>query len=108
MIMREDDMSSPVPPPHSPSLPWRISSSLIMGLTGTLSRGFLYGLNYTEVIGLDRFLEILDKRKDVDGRERGLLTGEGIVCAQWTIPLLIGLVNSIKSCQRVCNAFPCH
>jgi monolysocardiolipin acyltransferase len=48
-----------------------------MGLTGTLSKGFLYGLNYMEVIGLDRFLETLDKRKDVDGRERGLLTGEG-------------------------------
>ncbi|KIN07417.1 hypothetical protein OIDMADRAFT_36919 [Oidiodendron maius Zn] len=45
-----------------------------MGLTGTLSRGFLYGLNYMEVIGLDRFLETLDKRKDVGGRERGLLT----------------------------------
>jgi len=27
-----------------------------------------------EVIGLDRFLETLDKRKDVEGRERGLIT----------------------------------
>lgn len=70
-------MSSPAPP-QSPSLPWRISSSLVMGLTGALSRGFLYGLNYTEVIGLDRFLETLDKRKNIDSRERGLLTGEGI------------------------------
>lgn len=32
-----------------------------------------------EVIGLDGFLETLDKRKDVEGRERGLLTGEGIL-----------------------------
>jgi monolysocardiolipin acyltransferase len=58
-----------------------MSSSLIMGLTGTLSRGFLYGLNHMEVIGLDGFLETLNKRKDVEGRERGLLTGEGIADA---------------------------
>jgi monolysocardiolipin acyltransferase len=46
-----------------------------MGLTGSLCRGFLYGLNYMEVIGLDRFLETLEKRDDVEGRERGLITG---------------------------------
>jgi hypothetical protein len=46
-----------------------------MGLTGSLSRGFLYGLNRIEVVGLDRFLETLDGREDVDGRERGLVTG---------------------------------
>jgi len=65
---------SPFPPP-GPSLPWRFGSSLIMGLTGSISRGFLYGLNYMEVIGLESFLETLDKRKDVDGRRRGLITG---------------------------------
>lgn len=62
------------PSPTSPSLPWRIGSSLIMGLTGSLSKSFLYGLNNIEVIGMDRFLATLDKRKDVDGRGRGLLT----------------------------------
>ncbi|TVY59323.1 Lysophosphatidylcholine acyltransferase [Lachnellula suecica] len=69
-------MSTPTPPPtnHSLSLPWRFSSSLIMGLTGSISRGFLYGLNKTEVVGLDRFLELLDQRKDVEGRNRGLVT----------------------------------
>jgi hypothetical protein len=46
-----------------------------MGLTGSLSRGFLYGLNYMEVIGLERFLETLDRRKDVEGRKKGLITG---------------------------------
>jgi monolysocardiolipin acyltransferase len=46
-----------------------------MGLTGSLSRGFLYGLNRIEVVGLDRFLETLDRREDIDGRERGLITG---------------------------------
>jgi monolysocardiolipin acyltransferase len=46
-----------------------------MGLTGTLSRGFLFGLQNLEVTGLERFLERLDKRKDVQGRDRGLITG---------------------------------
>lgn len=69
-------MSSPSnPPPAMPSLSWRFTSSLIMGLTGSISRGFLYGLNRMEVVGLDRFLETLDKRSNVDGRERGLITG---------------------------------
>lgn len=40
-----------------------------------MSRAFLYGLNRMEVVGLDRFLETLDKREDVHGRERGLITG---------------------------------
>ena len=67
--------SSSNPPPAMPGLPWRFSSSLIMGLTGSLSRGFLYGLNRIEVIGLDRFLETLDRRDNVERRERGLITG---------------------------------
>jgi hypothetical protein len=50
-----------------------------MGLTGALSRSFLYGLNNIEVTGLEGFLDILDKRKDVDGRERGLITGTGML-----------------------------
>lgn len=62
-------------PLERPSLPWRMSSSLILGATCMLSRGFLYGLNTVETKGLDRFLKILDKRKDVDKRERGLITG---------------------------------
>ena len=46
-----------------------------MGLTGGLSRSFLYGLNHMEVTGLDRFIATLDKRRDVERRERGLITG---------------------------------
>jgi monolysocardiolipin acyltransferase len=68
-------MSGPNPNPSCPSLPWRFASSLIMGLTGSLSRAFYYGLNNVEVVGLDGFLKTLDRRKDVDGRERGLITG---------------------------------
>lgn len=32
-----------------------------------------------DVIGLDGFLETLHKRKDVEGRDRGLLTGKRIL-----------------------------
>lgn len=74
--MRDGAMSIPTPPPpSSPSLPWRFSSSVIMGLTGALSRGFLYGLNHMEAIGLDRFLETLDRRRNSEERDRGLITG---------------------------------
>jgi hypothetical protein len=77
-VMAAGAMSVPTPsapPPESPSLPWRFTSSLIMGLMGSISRGFLYGLNSLEVIGLDRFLETLDKRSDIESRSRGLITG---------------------------------
>ena len=63
-------------PPASPSLSWRFGSSLIMGLAASASRTFLFGLNKTETIGLEGFLETLDRREDVNGRERGLITGK--------------------------------
>lgn len=78
MASHEVDMSNSNPnklPLQQPSLPWRMTSSVIMGLTAALSRGFLYGLNSVEVTGLERFLEVLDKRKDVEKRQRGLITG---------------------------------
>lgn len=31
-------------------------------------------MNSVEVHGLDNFLDLLDKRKDIEDRERGLLT----------------------------------
>jgi hypothetical protein len=61
--------------PAQPGLPTRMATSLTMGLVGSLSRMFLYGLSSVEVTGLERFLDILDKRRDVEGRQRGLLTG---------------------------------
>lgn len=48
---------------------------MITGLTGMVSRVFLYGFNKVETTGLHRFLKILDEREDADKRERGLLTG---------------------------------
>lgn len=73
---KASDSSAPAPVPlDRPSLPWRASSAMITGLTGMVSRGFLYGFNKVETTGLQRFLKILDEREDADKRERGLLTG---------------------------------
>ncbi|KAI9813940.1 MAG: hypothetical protein M1832_006025 [Thelocarpon impressellum] len=62
------------PSPAQPSLPWRTGSSVVMAVTGFLSRTFLFGASRPEVHGLDGFLRVLDARRDVDARERGLLT----------------------------------
>ncbi|KAI0118602.1 acyltransferase [Nemania sp. FL0031] len=78
-------------PPEQPTLSWRMTSSLIMGLTASLSRVFLYGLNSVQVTGLQRFLDILDRRKDVNKRQRGLLT----VCNHISVmddPLMWGVL----------------
>ncbi|KAI0123849.1 tafazzin [Xylariales sp. AK1849] len=61
-------------PLQRPSLPWRASSSVVMGLTGLIWRGFLYGLNTVETTGLQGFLKILDDRENIDNRQRGLIT----------------------------------
>ena len=47
-----------------------------MGMAGGVSRAFLYGLNRTEAPGLERFRDVLEGRKDVQRRTRGLLTGK--------------------------------
>ncbi|KAK4135290.1 acyltransferase-like protein [Trichocladium antarcticum] len=67
-------MSTPAPVSQRPSLAMRLKSSLIMGMTGVVSRCFLYGFNSVEVAGLAKFIELLDSRKDAAKRQRGLLT----------------------------------
>ncbi|OAA53379.1 tafazzin [Niveomyces insectorum RCEF 264] len=67
-------MSVSKTPPQQPGLLWRTASTFVMAATGMLARAFLYGLNDVEVVGLDRFLALLDTRKDVDSRQRGLIT----------------------------------
>jgi len=62
--------------PYQPSLPWRCTSAAEIGIVGFFCRSFLYGLNRTEAHDLDRFLAILDSRKDENSRSRGLVTGE--------------------------------
>lgn len=68
-------MATPMPKPQGPSLSMRLKSAMIMGMTGVLSKCFLYGFNRVEVTGLSRFLDILDSRRDPANRQRGLLTG---------------------------------
>ena len=67
---------APEEQPAAPSLPWRCGSVAVMGVVGLLSRGFLAGLSNLEVNGMDKFLQLLDERKDVQGRQRGLVTGK--------------------------------
>ena len=61
--------------PDQPSLPWRAGSSVVTGFIGALARGWMTGANHSEAHGLDRFMELLDKRENIEGRERGLITG---------------------------------
>ncbi|KAI1435734.1 acyltransferase [Xylaria sp. CBS 124048] len=89
--MTPPSSSHEAPPPDRPPLPWRLTSSMIMGLTAGLSRVFLYSLNTVEVTGLQRFLDILDRREDVNQRQRGLLT----VCNHISVfddPLMWGVL----------------
>ncbi|KAM7222454.1 hypothetical protein V8F06_002232 [Rhypophila decipiens] len=67
-------MASPTSGPERPSLSSRVASTMIMGMTGVISRSVLHGLNSVEVTGLQRFQDVLDSRQDVDKRQRGLLT----------------------------------
>jgi monolysocardiolipin acyltransferase len=60
--------------PDAPSGPWRAASAFTMGAVGLLCKGFL-GLNKVETHGMDDFLKLLDERKDIVGRDRGLITG---------------------------------
>ncbi|KAK0674248.1 putative lysophosphatidylcholine acyltransferase [Cercophora samala] len=71
--LREMSPSRP-PAAQMPSLSMRAKSSMIMGLTGLISRCFLHGFNTVETHGLAQFRELLDNRADPEKRERGLLT----------------------------------
>src|SRR4051812_36718279 len=90
-------------PPLRPSLPWRCTSSLIMGVTGAISRCFYYGFNNMEVIGLEKFKETLDRRKDPESRERGLITGRRPRTRIYPTWLTYLCLYSIEPCQRVCQ-----
>ena len=68
-------MSAPTGGQQGPSLPWRVTSSLVMGVSSCISKAFLFGFNKTEVYGLQRFLDMLDSRADPAKRQRGLITG---------------------------------
>ncbi|POS73216.1 hypothetical protein DHEL01_v208390 [Diaporthe helianthi] len=61
-------------PQRRPNGLWRGSSAMVMGLTGTISKGFLNGLNNVQTTGLDNFLKLLESREDPFQRQRGLIT----------------------------------
>lgn len=60
--------------PERPDLGSRAGSVLVMGAVGILVRSFMYGLSRPQVNGLDKFLELLDERRNVNERQRGLIT----------------------------------
>ena len=90
-------------PLSQPSLPWRVGSTVIMGITGSLSRLFLFGANTTEVHGLEGFLELLDKRSDVRNRQRGLITGVSHTSVIFREELKVDAIGSVESymCVRM-------
>ena len=61
--------------PNQPSLPWRVASASIMGIFGGAARFALYSALNTETHGLDEFKELVEERHDIEGRQRGLITG---------------------------------
>jgi monolysocardiolipin acyltransferase len=61
-----------------PSLQWRAASTATLALVGVASKAFLAFGCTKEVNGLDGFIKVLDERRDVEGRERGLLTGNSL------------------------------
>lgn len=62
-------------PQRRPNGIWRGASAMTMGLTGSVSKFFLSGLNNVEVVGLDNFVKLLESRSDPYERQRGLITG---------------------------------
>ena len=62
------------PNAEKPSFIWRSASYQTILFASTICRGFLFGLNNTEVNGLPRFLDLLKSRSDYKTRRKGLLT----------------------------------
>lgn len=60
--------------PEQPDLSHRVGSRLVMGAVGILVRSFMYGLSKPQINGLDKFLELLDERRNINERQRGLIT----------------------------------
>ncbi|KAF2674273.1 hypothetical protein BT63DRAFT_6273 [Microthyrium microscopicum] len=57
-----------------PSLQWRAASRVTIAAIGLFSKSVLNFLNSTRIYGLDAFVKLLDERKDVSKRKKGLLT----------------------------------
>ena len=96
------------PPP--PSLLWRVGSTAVMGIVGTLTKAFTHGLNRQNAYGLDGFLELLDKRADINSRQRGLITGMQQIFFDIILMLINGSQYRITSActyvSRIQNTTP--
>jgi monolysocardiolipin acyltransferase len=75
-------MASDLP---GPTLPWRAASRITIALIGTASKCFLALACTTNLVGLDRFAKLLDERRDVARRDRGLLTGMDLCPDVWAV-----------------------
>lgn len=69
--MSKDDL----PGTAAPSWHWRLASRVVMGGIAFTARAFLTFCAKIETHGKDEFVRLLDERRDVNGRTRGLLTG---------------------------------
>ena len=75
-----------------------------MGFIGILTRTFMYGANSMETHGLDGFLNLVDERRVIDERERGLITGKcSLLLAQisYGLTLRFQVSNHISMYVRV-------
>jgi monolysocardiolipin acyltransferase len=62
----------------APSLPWRTASAATIVFIGLASKTFLTFASSAQWHGLEGFLKLLDERKEVKKRNRGLLTGNDL------------------------------
>jgi hypothetical protein len=99
-MRKEDQRQIAVAPP----LTWRIASTTTIAVIGILSKSFLGLLNTTKVHGLDGFVRLLDERKDVSKRQRGLITGNytheyvdscELMFSSFESCLCVGLLNRV-------------
>ena len=58
------------------SLLWYAASTIVLLLTGTISKILLACASKTETKGLDNFVKLLEERENVSKRSQGLLTGK--------------------------------
>ncbi|KAF2100918.1 hypothetical protein NA57DRAFT_65256 [Rhizodiscina lignyota] len=60
--------------PERPSVLWRGASTLTTTVVGAFARTFLFTFCKLEIHGLEAFIDLLESRWDVNGRQRGLIT----------------------------------
>jgi monolysocardiolipin acyltransferase len=100
----------PEDPVPAPSLAWRTASTATIVATGLFAKTFLKTCAYTETRGLDRFLKLLEERRDVAKRKRGLITGKYVQVARLVLrltcsgckqfPIISACMNPHKSCDQ--------